>query len=91
MFSHTWQIDRFPDFPFGPPQLMVSITSDQQLNQSVLKEHNQLLNIDSNQKKQSRESAGIEYAPISSGCDLSNTGECFQFVPTQMKVKTKNE
>jgi hypothetical protein len=70
---------------------MVSITSDQQLNQSVLQEQNHLLNIDSNQKKQCRESAGIVYDAISSGCDLSNTGECVQFVPTQMKVKTKNE
>jgi hypothetical protein len=51
MFSHTWQIDRFPDFSFVRPQLMVviRITSDQQLNQSVLKEQNHFFNMDSNQ------------------------------------------
>lgn len=32
---HTWQYDKHPSVPLGPPQLMMSVTSDDQLSGCV--------------------------------------------------------
>lgn len=51
---HTWAIDKHPDLPLGPPQLMMSITGKEQLNDRVVQERDKRLGISTEFKKELR-------------------------------------
>ena len=38
---HTWQYDKYPDLPLGPPQLMMAITKDGAVNEQLLKQRDE--------------------------------------------------
>lgn len=53
---HTWQFDRGDELPIGLPQLMISTTSDGQLQPELLRKRDNDMNIDIEQKKKMRQS-----------------------------------
>ncbi|CAG8604819.1 12090_t:CDS:2, partial [Dentiscutata heterogama] len=51
---HFWQVDRGDPLPFGPPQLMMAFTGDNQLSPKALKNRDERLNVSTAHKKEAR-------------------------------------
>ncbi|CAG8760783.1 14308_t:CDS:2, partial [Racocetra fulgida] len=51
---HFWQVDRGDPLPYGPPQLMMSFTGDNQLSPKALKNRDERLNVCSAHKREAR-------------------------------------
>jgi len=54
---HMWQVDRGDELPLGEPKLMMSATSDGQVNEKLLKQRDDYLGIDSKKLRQHRMTA----------------------------------
>jgi len=52
---HLWQVDRGDRLPLGPPQLMMSVTRDENLDQNILAKRNERMGIDQEHKRKLRE------------------------------------
>ncbi|CAG8625076.1 3337_t:CDS:2 [Gigaspora margarita] len=51
---HFWQVDRGDPLPFGPPQLMMAFTEDNQLSPKALKCRDEKLNVSTAHKRETR-------------------------------------
>lgn len=52
---HTWAFDIYPDFPLGPPHLMMSYTSDEQLPpREMVKARDEACGMDTESKRRLR-------------------------------------
>lgn len=77
---HTWAIDKYPDLPLGPPQLMMSVTGDGQLNDDIVRERDKRLGISTRNKKEHRAKYLHEYAKdeMADQWEKSETGIAFE-------------
>jgi len=92
---HTWQFDIHPDLPLGPPQMMMSFTKDEQIDQKVLGERDAALGISSADKRKQRESwleppSGQYEKPEGVDC-WSKDGTSWQLEAKQVKMKMKQD
>lgn len=69
---HFWQIDRGDELPFGEPQLMMSIKSEEQTELEKLKHRDAQYGVDSSHKKELRKDIELPSRP--EGCDGFNKG-----------------
>lgn len=51
---HFWQVDMGHSLPYGPPQLMMSFTSDGQLDPALIEERDKMYSIDTAKIRESR-------------------------------------
>lgn len=73
---HTWHTDREKTLPLGMPQLMMGFTADGQVDETMVAARNQRLGIDSQQRRQSRQS--IPAPAVAEGADGWQRGEAVQ-------------
>ena len=72
---HTWQYDR-DDFPYGIPQLMMSMTEDGQANEALLRDRDRRLGISTAHKRQNR--ADIPSPRVVQGANAWESGRTMQ-------------
>ncbi|KAJ9096831.1 hypothetical protein QFC21_005102 [Naganishia friedmannii] len=53
---HTWQYDIHPDFPLGPPQLMMAYTADEHVDQELLGARDAIAGTSTSAKREYRKS-----------------------------------
>jgi len=83
---HTWQIDKHPLLPLGPPQLMTSLTADWQVDQKLMLEKDVVTNMSSEERKRSRQD--LPYTRKAKGADAwQESHEAAQFVPETRPIK----
>ncbi|KAJ9095397.1 hypothetical protein QFC20_006679 [Naganishia adeliensis] len=89
---HTWQYDIHPDFPLGPPQLMMAYTADSQIDQGLLAARDAEAGTNTAAKKEYRKTylptEGIEKMPLP-GADGWLSGKTVQFEPVEKEVVPK--
>jgi Protein of unknown function (DUF1264) len=56
---HTWEIDRHPQLPLGPPKLMTSVTAEWQLDAKLMADKDAVTGVSSEERSKSR--ADIPY------------------------------
>ncbi|KIJ23991.1 hypothetical protein M422DRAFT_213059 [Sphaerobolus stellatus SS14] len=83
---HTWQFDIHPDFPLGPPTLMMSYTSDSQLEGDPVLEA-ELKQGEAKDKRPVRKDYLPEYQKVGEADEWEKTGESVAFDPVMEKVK----
>jgi hypothetical protein len=82
---HTWQVDRGDLVPLGIPQLMMSITSEDQINKEVLRKRDIRLGIDSKKVKDSR--SNLEAIKPNPKADAWLRGEVIQLKTEKVNMK----
>jgi len=75
---HTWQVDRGDSLPIGPPQLMMAVTQDGQLNKDILLQRDKKFNISTEEKKSSRKD--LPTPEVNPHADAWQNGETYQLV-----------
>ena len=65
---HTWQFDIHPDLPLGPPTLMMSYTSDDQVPSDLVRERDERYGVDTEKKRALRQGYLPEYE-VAEGAD----------------------
>jgi hypothetical protein len=81
---HTWQYDR-DDFPYGIPQLMMGLTEDEQVNESLVHDRDRRLGISTPHKRQNR--AGIPTPHVVPGANSWESGRTVQTRLEEMDFK----
>ncbi|ORY30570.1 hypothetical protein BCR39DRAFT_528835 [Naematelia encephala] len=69
---HTWAFDTEPELPLGPPHLMMSYTSEAQVDKALLRSRDEALGVSTEAKRESRRSylrAEDLERPPAEGCD----------------------
>jgi uncharacterized protein DUF1264 len=72
---HTWQYDR-DDFPYGIPQLMMGLTDDGQINETLVHDRDRRLGISTARKRQNR--ADIPDPEVLPGANSWQSGRTVQ-------------
>jgi Protein of unknown function (DUF1264) len=72
---HTWQYDR-DDFPYGIPQLMMGLTDDGQINETLVRDRDRRLGISTARKRQNR--ADIPDPEVLPGANSWQSGRTVQ-------------
>ena len=77
---HTWAVDKDPNLPLGPPQLMMNATGDGQLSDQVVHERDRKLGISTESKRRHRAGylPGYEMDEIADQWEKSGTGIAFE-------------
>ena len=65
---HTWQFDKHPDLPLGPPALMMSYTADDQVPNDLVRERDERYGVDTEKKRDLRKGYLPEYE-VAKGAD----------------------
>jgi len=76
---HTWAVDVTPDLPLGPPDLMMSYTSDGQLDPKILKERDAKLGTSSEEKGKYRATYLPPYEKRPGADEWEKTGKGLEF------------
>ncbi len=82
---HTWQIDRFQDFPTGIPQLMMGFVKDGQVNQQMVDDRDKRFGANTQALKANRND--IPWPNVVPGANAWQSGKTVQLVLQEMAVK----
>lgn len=85
---HTWAVDLHPDFPIGPPNLMMSWTGEGQGNPDLVKKRDESCGMSSEGRKIHRKSyLNFDYK-VAEGADAwEKTGKAIVFEAKEVDVK----
>jgi hypothetical protein len=81
---HYWQYDR-DDFPYGIPQLMMGLTEDGQINETLVHDRDRRLGVSSSRKRQKRED--IPWPTLVPGANSWESGRIVQTSLTETDFK----
>lgn len=81
---HTWQYDR-DDFPYGIPQLMMGLTEDGQIDETLVHDRDQRLGVSAARRRQAR--ADIRVPEVVPGANSWESGRTVQTRLEQMDFK----
>ncbi|KAI8366724.1 uncharacterized protein BYT42DRAFT_595839 [Radiomyces spectabilis] len=84
---HTWQVDRGDTLPLGPPQLMMALTADGQLDPEMEQKRQREEGISTQTKKDERKDFP-EYTPLE-GADHWKSGKSVQLKTETVQFKSK--
>ena len=84
---HTWPIDTSPEFPFGPPNLMMSFTGPGQADEKVVEARDKALYVSTEEKRHLREGYLPQYEKADGADSWEKTGNAIVFDPVERKVK----
>ncbi|GHJ88043.1 hypothetical protein NliqN6_4445 [Naganishia liquefaciens] len=88
--THTWQYDIHPDFPMGPPQLMMAYTADDHVDEALLASRDAQAGTSTAAKRQHRKTylpqSAIDKMPAE-GADAWLSGRTVQFEPVERDVE----
>ncbi|EJD06855.1 DUF1264-domain-containing protein [Fomitiporia mediterranea MF3/22] len=84
---HTWAIDKHPDLPLGPPNLMMSYTDDGQLDPSLVKDRDERCGMSTEGKKQLRKEYLPPYETSKDADSWETTGKSIVLEPIEQEVK----
>jgi len=82
---HTWQIDRYQDFPTGIPQLMMGFTKDGQVDQARINDRDKRFGANTQTLKADR--GDIPWPKPVPGANAWQNGKTVQLVLQEMPVK----
>jgi len=89
---HTWQFDIHPDFPLGPPNLMMAYTRDSQLPPNLVKDRDERYNYSTEQKRQLRSGyLPPDFKKSEKADQWVASGQGISFEPKQVSVTTLDE
>ncbi|KAF9000737.1 DUF1264-domain-containing protein [Cyathus striatus] len=77
---HTWAIDTSPDLPLGPPTLMMSYTSDDQVPHDLVRARDERIGVSTEHKKQYRKTYLPPYTASESADEWLSTGNGVEFI-----------
>jgi len=83
---HTWQVDIHPDFPLGPPTLMMAYTGNKQLEGDAVLEKELKCGMPK-EKRALREQYLPKYEKVAEADEWEKTGESVSFEPHMEKIK----
>lgn len=84
---HTWQIDRGDTLPLGPPQLMMAITDDGQIDEEALNKRDEQYGIDSSDRRTRRHEYITPPETIAEGADHWQGGTAYQTTMEPVECK----
>ncbi|CAG8750454.1 12936_t:CDS:2, partial [Acaulospora colombiana] len=58
---HFWQVDRGDPLPYGPPQLMMSFTADNQISPKLLEDRDKRFKVSTEEKRKERSDISLTY------------------------------
>ncbi|KAH9820129.1 embryo-specific protein [Melampsora americana] len=85
---HTWNVDRHPDLPLGPPSLMMSYTKPEMVNWEQVKKRDSEQGVDTAERSKIR--AGylpLDYAKNQNADKWMETGKQVQFESIERSLK----
>lgn len=82
---HTWQIDRYQDFPTGIPQLMMGFVKDGQVNQQMLSDRDKRLGASTGTLKKAR--GDIPWPTVVPGANAWQSGKTVQLTLQEVPVR----
>ncbi len=82
---HTWQIDRYQDFPTGIPQLMMGFVKDGQVNQQMLSDRDKRFIASTETLKKDR--SDIPWPTVVPGANAWQSGKTVQLTLQEVPVK----
>ena len=84
---HTWPIDTSPEFPFGPPNLMMSYTGPGQASEEVVQDRDKAMSISTEEKRKVREGYLPPYEKVAGADAWEKSGKAIVFEPVEKEVK----
>lgn len=84
---HTWAIDKYPDLPLGPPQLMMSATGDGQVDERAVQERDDRLGISTESKREYRASYLTKYEKDEAADQWEKLGTGITFESKEVKLR----
>lgn len=86
---HTWQFDIHPELPLGPPALMMSYTSDDQVPRELVRERDKRYGVDSEKKKELRKGYLPEHKTATGADAWEEEGKAIVFQSVEESVKMR--
>lgn len=83
---HTWAVDTFPDLPLGPPSLMVSYTSDEQIPHDLVHARDQRLGMVTEAQKEYRKNYLPSYEKERDADEWEKSGKGVQFIASEVEL-----
>jgi len=83
---HLWQIDRGDKIPMGPPQLMMALVDDNQINLDLVKKRDEQCGSNTEEKKKYREDME-EPKKVEGADDWYTSGKAIQLDTKEVDVK----
>lgn len=84
---HTWAIDKYPDLPLGPPQLMMSVTGDGQLSDEIIEQRDSRLETSTEKKREHRAGYLHMYAKDEMADQWEKSETAITFEPKEVKIQ----
>jgi hypothetical protein len=85
---HTWACDLYPDFPLGPPHLMMSFTGEGQADDALVKDRNAKCKTSTEGKKEQRKGyLDLGYEKNADADIWEKTGKGIVFEVKEVDVK----
>lgn len=81
---HTWAIDATPDLPLGPPNLMASYTSDEQVPAERVKARDSRLGVSTEAQREHRRSYLPKYDKDGEADKWEKSGKGVRFIATEV-------
>lgn len=79
---HTWPVDVSPELPLGPPSLMASYTSEEQVPHELVRARGERLGMKTDSQKKRRQGYLPRYEKNGDADAWEKTGRGVAFVPT---------
>lgn len=85
---HTWAVDLHPDFPIGPPNLMMSWTGEGQGDSALIKSRDKACGMNSEEMQEHRKAyLDLDYE-VADGADAwEKTGKAIVFEVKEVDIK----
>jgi hypothetical protein len=83
---HTWEVDVTPELPLGPPSLMISYTSDNQVPKELVKSRDQRLGTQTEAQRQHRQSYLPAYEKNEGADEWEKSGKGVQFIAQEVDL-----
>ncbi|KAF5359263.1 hypothetical protein D9756_003231 [Leucocoprinus leucothites] len=83
---HTWAVDVSPDLPLGPPSLMASYTSDEQVPVAMVKARDDRLGVSTEAQRKHRQSYLPKYDKHREADQWEKSGKGIQFIADEVEL-----
>ena len=84
---HTWQVDRFRDFPTGIPQLMMGFVKDHQVDPRMLDDRDRRFGVSTQALRKHRDD--IAWPAVAPGANAWQSGNTVQLTLQEVPVKRR--
>ncbi|VDB84576.1 unnamed protein product [Peniophora sp. CBMAI 1063] len=84
---HTWQFDVHPDLPLGPPALMMSYTSDDQVPYDLVRERDERYGVNTEEKRKLRKGYLPEYETVKGADEWETEKKAIMLQAVDVSVK----